>query len=292
MARRKTLDRWIHEALTDPEKDAKCSAIALLHLVGMQTKEVYSVKIGGTSAWEPKALADLFNDKATAFCQDMPGVQQFNLIAFYGGKAESEAAHHFVINNVPAEGGLGTEPPTEMGQKMQTMRQTEMVFQAAYRKQAHLDEMHMRVIEQQSRMLNDMMVRYKDAFDVLEKMRIAQLDGDHTRRMVELEYQRKSDERKKLMEVGPALINTIAGQEIFPQSTADTALIEAFIEGIVENGGGDMSKIAGIVPPALLGPLAARIEQHMNKKAKLAEETTQLARYTGPPEKDVVGGAE
>jgi hypothetical protein len=59
MKGRKTLDMWIKEALTDPDKDGKCSMISLVHMVGAQEKEIHTTKFSPGKTWDDKELASI-----------------------------------------------------------------------------------------------------------------------------------------------------------------------------------------------------------------------------------------
>lgn len=289
---RKSIQAWIHEAMVDPDKDDPISMMALVHMTGQQTREIHTTKFSSGKSWEAKALAEMFRGKAETYSQDLSGVQTFNLLAFYGGRSEPQAAFPFIVNSVadPANAHLSTEPPTAEGKAMQGMRQTEMLFQQTYRRQAAQDDYTLRLLEIQNRMLSETMSENREMFVVMKEMMMTTALNQHQHKMKELEYQRSSEERKKFLTFVPPLVNTILGRDVFPQSTEDTALIESIADSLSEE---DVMKIAGVIKPEMLGPLMARVEKALIKKRKEDEHDTQLkgilAKSIENPEADAAG---
>ncbi len=296
---RKSLAKWIDEALVDREKEAPISAIALVHMVGQQRQELHTVKIGATGNYEGKDLEGLFRGKAEAYSQDLGTVQMFALIAFYG-KNQGEAIQPFSVTPVinPESAGLSTEAPTPEGRLQQQMRWADAGQMQVYRRQQAQDEMSIRMLEQQDRMLmrsqamvEKLMADNMGYFDFVKNLLAERDEKHHSREMERLNYERSTGERQKLIGFAPALINTILGRDIFPQATEDTALIETIAESIDEDM---IAKLAALdLPPALMGPLASRIMRAMEKKEKeKAAKNKRLPGYSGPAEDDIAGGGK
>jgi hypothetical protein len=284
---KKSLASWLDEAMSDQDKDGSLSMIALVHMVGLQQKELHVTRFSSGKQWSPKDLATMFQDKAETYAQDLPGIQTFQLLAFYG-KDQPEAYLPFTINqNIEPANGLGTEPPNEQGQRQQSMRHTEMLLSQVYRRQQVMDDHSMRMIERQGSMIERLVQENQEAFSIMKEMMMEAATQNHERRMRELEFERSTAERKKWLSYAPALLNTVLGREIFPQSTADTALIEAVADSLTEE---DMMKLASTLKPELMGPLAHRLTQYMQKKNREAEEAKKLAQLRSPdPENDAAG---
>jgi hypothetical protein len=270
-----TLEQWINEAVHDPDKvDASgkrraCTAIVLVHMVGMQQKEVHPVKFGDQPP-DAKALGAMFMRKAQNFVQDIKGVQTFNLIAFYGG-TEPEASHPFIINSLGEDhnGQLATEGPTTQGALQMGMRHAEMIIQQAYRKQEVQDNTMMQLIGILSKE-NTMLRRENlDALTIVKQVIIDKANDAHKHKMEQLEFQRKSEERAKWLKFAPALINTLLGKEVFPQNVEDTAIIETVADNLTEE---QAMKLSTMLPPEILGPMMGRIVRHL--EAKKAREAT------------------
>lgn len=284
---KKTLASWIREAMADQDKDGQCSMISLVHMVGQQQKEIHTTKFGPGKQWNENELADMFRNKAETYCQEIPGMQTFQLLAFYGGRTEPEAFMPFVVNVNQDTGGLATEPPTEQGKTQQSMRHTEMLLQQVYRRQQTLDEFTMSMITRLGGMVERLTEENHDAYNIVKEMLMQKALDDHNRKMDQLRFERETQERKKWMSYAPPLVNMILGREVFPQSTADTALVESIAESLNEE---DITKLAGSLKPELWGPLAHRMHQFMLKKKKEQADLEAARALMSPdPEADAAG---
>lgn len=273
MRKKQSLADWINEALVDPDKGGPCTAISLAHMLGVHPQEVHTKRVVAGQTIVPRDLADIFQRKAESYCQDLQGAQTFKLLAFYG-KNEAEATHPFMINGAFDLGGNVTEAPTPTGEKMQSMRHQEMMVQMAYRAIAQNQESLIR----QNQMLADrcetLQRENHDAYDIVRDIIQRQVTEQHEQRMEALRFERATAERKKWLSFAPALINQLLGREIFPQATADTALVESICDSMSAE---QVEKLAGALPPELWGPLANRMNAHMDKKHREAEAMKQLA---------------
>jgi hypothetical protein len=290
MAKRTTLDAWIQDAMTDPDKE-RITRFTLVQMQGTGHLEIHTYKFASEkSSADPKQLANMFRGKAETYAQDLPGVQTFNLWAYYG-KEEPEARQPFTVNVAidPMAGGLYTEPPTDQGLTMQKMRQNEALMQQVYRRQQVQDEWVIRWAEMQSRENERLRREGIDREQIMLDMMRQNILNDHTMRMDALKYHRETEERKKWLQFAPALVNQLLGTEIFPQSTEDSALIEGIAEHISE----DHLKMLGSlgIPDALLGPLAGRVQKALKAKREENETMRALPMYKGSGEDDVTGGA-
>lgn len=272
-ARKKvTLTAWIREAMAEEVDGSKVTVISLCHMVAQQSKEIYSVKFG-SKVVTAEDLGAVFQSKAETYAQDLSGAQTFQLIAFYGTKDPS-AFHPFVIQ--PAlnpDALLPSEPATESGRTQQGMRHAEMVFQSAMRKQEHLDRMTLEYAQLQHNNARDLMATNMATFNMLKELLMAQALNTHELRMKELNHERETDERKKWLSYIPLLANTLLGRELFPQSTADTVLMEQIVENIDPDTIGILGQF---VKPELMGPLMARFEE-IHKKKRIAAENRKAA---------------
>lgn len=289
MAKRKSLDKWIHEAITDSDKDTTLTQITLYHMRGMQPIEIHTWKVRPGA--DPKQVAEMFQDKANAYAQDLEGNQMFNLMAFYG-KSTPEAQMPFAVR-VEADvhnSGLSTEAPTDQGERQQRMRWTEMQLGQVYRRQQVMDEHSIRMIERQSQMIDSLMAERFTAANMIVEMMTRQMDNNHRLEMERLQYQRQSEERQKLLQLAPALVNSLTGKEVFPQTAADSALIDTIATSLDEN---HLAKLMELdLPPALMGPLAERVLKARQKKEQEEAARRALPSYKGDPADDVKGGAE
>ena len=279
MARR-TLAEWLTLVVGDPDKE-RVTRIVLVHMTGMQWTEIDTFKFSETGACEPKVLEQRFRGRAEAYSQDLSGVQTFNIWVFYGAATEPGARQPFVVQNEAdhTKGGLMTEPPDAQGQTMQRMRHNEMLLQQVYRRQQNMDDMSLRRDEHNERIRHTLMQENMDMFGMMKDLMMQMSSQQHERQMQAMQYQRSSDERKKLLQFAPALVNTLMGKEIFPQSAEDTALIETLAEHVTEEQVQMLGALG--IPPEAVGALSARIAKAMKEKREAAEAVRALPVYKG-----------
>lgn len=269
---------WIREVMADQHDGKFCSAIACTHKEGNQDTEVYSVKFSDDKTWDAKDLAELFSRKAESHVAEIPGTQLFFLYAFYGDGGEPKGRRAFRINNNDVEFGYGgTEPPTPQGGLMQSMRHSENAYQFSMRHTQYLMDKQYGMIEM---LVRQNTVLMRENVDALQVAKLTLLER------AQFEAERMKEEGKKQMgleflKLLPPLVNKALGREVFPQSTADTKLIETVISKLGEN---DMEKLAGILPPELMGLIAARGAQYFEEKNRaraLAESAVLSKKQVG-----------
>ena len=297
MRQRVSLERWIHDALTDPDKEEKCSMISLVHVVGQNNqKEIHTTKFGSGKVWAEKDLAEMFRGKAQTYCQDLPGVQTFQLMAFYGGSTQPTAFMPFTEGGKTDYDGLMTEPPTPEGRLQMNKRNEQALISQVYRRQAQMDDYAIRIqetmckgMQQAIHAMQECTRENREAFGIVKDMLMEKALDNHKHNMAQLEYERSTAERRKWMQWAPALLNTVLGRNIFPQETADTSLVESIADALSDD---DVMKLAGAIPPHLMGPLAARMEAYYKKKNAEKEELKALALSAAKvrdPEADAAG---
>lgn len=269
---RKSLETWLRETINETVEEQPCSQVSLVHMVGNQPKELHSVKFGGGKSHDLKDLANMLRNRAEAYSQDLPGVQTFQLLGFYG-KAEPQAFQPFTIQPMAEMNGLTTESPTETGRLQQSMRTQDALIAQVYRRQSVMDEHAMSIMSMQSRMLMEALGENRAMFSAFKEILVEQATRSHEHKMKEAAFVRASDERRKFLEYAPVLINTILGKEVFPQSKHDTVLMETIVENISDE---QVQLLATIVKPELAGPLMERFTQIRAKKTK-EEENRQKA---------------
>jgi hypothetical protein len=279
MAGRKTIATWIREAISDSDKDEAFSAISLVHMRGSAQDEVHSKKV--SAGWNIGEVADMFQSKAETYAQDLPGVQTFKLLAFYGSN-DPKAFYPFSVNGLAAHEGMATEAPTQAGSLQQTMRQNEIMFQANQRQM-------MLIMDQTYRFMQSMAEREMrsreeadDAREMILEVARKQIENNHERAMQEHKYARETGERDRILGLLPALANTITGREVFPQSTADTDLLEKIALAVPPEY---VQAMAGQLPPALAGVLMQRFAKVYEDREKALKVKASLPITTS--EKDL-----
>ncbi len=290
IGKRITLDSWINEALTDPDKAGPCTMISLVHMQGPNgQREIHTAPI--TEGKTPKILAALFEGKAQGYAQDLAGIQTFNLLAFYGS-SEPQAYHPFSISGEAFHPGLATESPDSTGITQMLMRHVEIKEKLHVQERVTIFDALLQTVEFLNRQCSKLSEDNAEAFAIMKEIMLEKTLNQHDLRMKELAFERSTNLQDKLMKIAPAMVNSVAGREVFPQGTADTAILESVAEHITP----DMLNMlvsTGTFPPEVAGLLTDRFTQITEAKVKNAERVKQLAaqsRVVGAdPEADAAG---
>lgn len=277
---RVTVEQWIKEALSDPDKGKPCSALALVHAraMGTGTDEVHAKELKTTES--ASQLASFFINKACGHAQDMAGIQTFRLLAFYG-ENEPRATFGFTVFEGQLTAGEQTpwskHEPTQTGLLAQLMKHNENVMgQYTVVTQGMLGMLMQRDAAHQVEKA-EMNVIMRDILLTMRK-------EDHAMALEQKKFQRETEERLMLGRALPSLLNFVSGREVVPESHADSQIIEALALK-VEPQHLQMLQQAGIVTPEQSMILANRFtkirEEHEQRRKALA--TVPAEEKTGEP---------
>jgi hypothetical protein len=290
--RKQALDQWIQEAITDTDKNGKCTALALVHMVGVIEKEIHARKLPDKIALDSIfEMAEMFRGKAQSYAEGLAGAQQFQMLAFYADRKQAQGFYPFMEQGYTQMEGLATEGPTPQGLLQQMMRHNEVMTQSYVRKDAILMEYMGKMIEQQANIIFQTRRENIESFGMVKELILALSVQKHDRRMEELTYERETSQRDALYKVVPALINGATGREVIPQSNADTSLVEMLIDKVAKKGPAALQVLSQLEldGPSMMA-LATRIEQGMKARA-LAEHAKSANGVDIDGESDVNGGA-
>jgi hypothetical protein len=266
--RRNPLTDWLHSALSDPEKAHPCSALLLAYETRAGDEEVQTVKFQSGTQWRPEELADRLYSIACEHCKDDRGIEhRYKLFAFYGSD-EPQNVKRFTLSPMGDELQFVGETPDARGAMQQGQRLLETMAQGTFRLLGQLvgsaaqETMHLRrALHEANEMTMTLM------------MKIA--DKDHERQIELLKFQRETEERQMWYSYAPLLINTILDREVFPQGTVDTKIVEAAAENLSVE---DLQALSQKLPPHLWGPLAARLDKALKKKADAKEKGDRVLK--------------
>lgn len=283
MARRKSLEAWIRETLTITAEECgkQCDALTLAHTTGSggHLKEIHTIKFNGGRSWDARTLAERFQGIAETHAQDAPGPQYFQLGCLFEGDNTPTAFLPFVVNNQPPDLNGTTEAPDGRGQVAQAMRHNESVLSLVFARQQRMDDMMMQTINQLSNRLNaesaasdNLRGQLADAFEVMSEIVVERADRNHVHRMAELQFERQSAERERLIQLAPALLTMLTGKELLPQASADTALIDAIAAHITPE---QAMMLAQSFPPQVVALIMDRFSRAADKRKALEKGETQ-----------------
>lgn len=276
MARTKqTLAEWIKEAMNDADKLSleteevkKCTGFSLVHLAsGVHEKEIHSVRLG-SKAHSAEELGRLFMHKAESYCQELPGVQLFTLLAFYNNETTPAARHPFRIQGEIAYEGTGTEAPTAMGLTQQQMRHTEGLVSGSFRQNAMTFEVLLELTREQAMEARTTRKENTELVNMMKELMMQNLQLQYSNSM---QLATRND-ISKLIGMAPALVNSIAGKEVFPTSSADTAIMEALAQSMTPD---QVRQFAAALPPQVMPHVMNRITEIL--KSKMESQKAQAA---------------
>lgn len=265
-------DKWIAEVVNELQDGAPCSSLSVSHREGSLTKEIYSIIITKDTKINPMEVSELLRKKAENHVQDLPGNQLFELQARYGGRSDCSVRLPFRISGTSEAMYGETEPPTPEGKQMQSMRWGEFGHQFWAKQVTEL----VRIGIDRERVLSDtvqkLTVENREAFDLLKNAILQQASNQHQYRLEEMRFQRESMVYSELARYAPALLNTVTGRELIPQSSADSALVESMIEHLTPQ---QIEAMKHTFPPKVFAVIMARANEYWSKKVAAEKTATE-----------------
>lgn len=266
---KKTLEAWLAECLT---RETKCTALLCIQKIGSSDQEVWKLELPEGKQWDYKELGEIFVNKAAVRVQEEPGSHLFHMLAFFGGNLPGDM-FPFRVNSSAELGGGATEEPTERGARAQSMRHAEAAFQSSFRHTQYLIQATLEMNRDLMKGMRESMSERADALELVQKVVLAHAANQSELRMKEMAYMRTVQLEAAAAKFLPALTNTIAGREVFPQSTEDTALVEMLLNSFGED---QIKLLAATLRPEAQAILATRAAAFYKAKRE-AEETAARA---------------
>jgi hypothetical protein len=282
MARKyQTIEQWIDECLSDKDKDKPCNAFALIHM-GVPQKEVHTWPLDGKTH-TAKGLSAIVMAKAEGFAQDLPGIQNFTLQAFFG-TPEPQAWHPIrVINGEISRGGDFeiSETPDARGLNAQLMRHLEAKEKLLV---GFVSGVASAWAQERVKLYEELTESYTLNRELILKIG----EQHHLQEMEKLKFQRATAERLELMQHAPALVNVLTGREVLPSEHADAALLDNIARKVKPEMVQQLVTL-GIVPEQLAGPLMARIASVHQRDAAQKKALAEAVPLNSDPVKEVQG---
>lgn len=274
MARKRvTVEQWITQALADTDKGGPCSGMSLVYIKQVGHEEIHTKQFSGQTQ-DASQLAQFFIDRATGYAQDLPGLQTFRLLAFYG-KQEPQASFPFTVSDgeLTAGGDIpwAKHEPTQAGLLGQLMKHNEQLVAMAI---SITQTTAVAAIQREEAMRKEVAEAQLIVRDVIFNMR----KETHEMHMAQLQFQRSTQERQMLGKAIPSIINHLAGRDVMPEEMADTALIDAMAMKVKPEHLQQLAQF-GVIPAEMLPLLAARFQKAHEKR-----QAEEQALRSLPPE--------
>lgn len=286
--KKQSVDQWVQSVITEEIEGKKCSAIALLHLkgVGGATEEITTKPIEGTI--DVAEVANFLIGRAEGFSQDLPGLQTFKLIAFYGTN-EPHNPFHFTTSdgNVTSrtEIMMSAHEPTPTGLLGQLMKHNEALI--AQNNQLVTANMTMAngVLAMCFGPQGVIQASIRAQLETVEIVKDVNLDMFRQRRELALEEHKAVSDlqtRKAIIDAIPHMVNRFTGHEVFDENTNRAKAFETLalkftpkdIEFLISIG--KLSQEEGLI-------LSAQCAAILEEKRKEAEALKKVPTEEGNP---------
>ncbi len=275
--------QFLQECLHEILEEGTPSQLVLQHSNAMgQDIVVLHIK-SGTAQWTNEMqMADNFFRVAQRYASGMPGMQQMQLLCFFG-------THDQPLRRLPfgmpgalqfgaVPGGLATEAPNGVGQTQQQMRLLEIIAQGSLTKDRHMFEMQVAWIAHLQEYIKDREARVRDAEGNERELYVALkgLVGTFVElsTKIQLEVIKAKNSAVLIQEMTrmlPFAINGVTGRTVFPVAAADSTMFRSlvrFIDSSGDDGKGkliaELSKMATNAGPEAEGAFAmflARLDE-------------------------------
>lgn len=230
--RRQTVESWIQTVIAEVIDGRPCTAVTCLHLKGMggATEEVVTRPLEGPI--NVKELADHLLGRAEGFSQELPGLQTFKLLAFYGSN-EPHNPFHFTVSDgniiSRSEAMQSAHEPTPTGLLGQLMKHNEgLVAQNMMLTQSNM-QMAQSIIGMCLGPQGIIAQSRQTEIEAISVVRDATLDMFKQRKEARLEEIKAVQElqtRKAITEAIPHMVNRWTGREVFSETGNKAAILD------------------------------------------------------------------
>lgn len=291
--KRQTVDDWVQSVTSEVIDNKPCSAIALLHLKGMggATEEVTTKPIEGTV--NSKELADHLVGRAEGFSQDLPGLNTFKLIAFYGTN-EPHNPFHFTTSDGTvmsrSETMMSAHEPTPTGLLGQLMKHNESLMSQNNQLVSGVMAMANATISMCFGPAGVVQASIKSQLEAVDVVKDAMLDMHKQRKELILEEAKAAQDlqtRKAVIDAIPHVVNRFVGREVFDEKTNDSKIIEGLALGVTPQdleflvSMGKLTKEQALI-------LAARFAEIVKEKQREAEAIKKVPSEDSQPKTGVL----
>ncbi len=261
------LSQTIRRMTAFKDGDKECALITLSHVQGTIKTALEKVIVTNAQPIEPRLVAEMFFGIAETHAEglDENEIQRYTIQAYVTGSNEPFTNQSFRID---VDNGVSSLVPSEKGMTHQHMRLVEGMFKICTLQSQALLEAQYRMIDRVMKQNEKLMEESADVMEIGKTFIMEKAADEQTKRMELMKSDRNTKLLTKALDIGPSLINQITGKEVFPQSKADTALIESFAESITEE---QASKLIAVLSPEQAGLLFSRFAEVLKKKREAKE---------------------
>ena len=218
--KRMSVEEWVTSALAETPEGKSCTAITLLHMKGLggQSEEVKSRPISGPQ--NPADLAEFFMARASGYSQDLPGLQDFKLLAFYGTNTPGDT---FLFTMSDGKQVARTEAmnahhePTPTGTLQQTMKHLENMTSLCLQSITQTQTMMNGILGMWAKEREDIRRTEIETIGIVRHATLSMLKERQDTRIMEIQAAQEMQTRKLVADAVPHLINRWTGREVFSE---------------------------------------------------------------------------
>jgi CheY-like chemotaxis protein len=181
-----------------------------------------------------KGMASDILERAQSDADGMGGLQRYVLIPYEKGVAKGTGRLAFRLSGQDEDfdGGEGEEAPTHTGQVKQLMRHNEALARINTQGFAALLGSLERRVARQDDLIEHLITKQMDAFEVIERARSEENERDI--RLLEATGKEKRTDLlfEKIQTLLPVLINRIAGKRVMDSEDPTVMMIRSVAEGL------------------------------------------------------------
>jgi hypothetical protein len=235
--------------------------------------EIQSTRLNDGKQWTADLLADLMIGRAEQSVQDKGGIKhEFDIEAYFDNNARSGAHHLFYVQDGELlSGGTArniTDAPNAQGLVAMAMNNMSKAYAMIENMAKWSVESSIKREENYLKREREMHSELFDAYKIVREQMLQQEASGHEMRLKELQVKKSLQLQQELLKLSPLLLNTLSGQDLMPQQSADSVIVESMAEVLTPemiNG----LVAGGIIPQEKAALLTMRLAQ-INEK-KLAE---------------------
>lgn len=181
--------------------------------------------------------------------ESLGGHQRYLLLAYFKGadKPLGRCGFRMEAGDDEDEGDeeLASEPANAKGLVAQTMRHQEATMRTSIMGHNHMMSMMQRTIDSQQDTINALLKEKFDSIKLIEEMLSLKQERDLEARKALHAEEMKEAGFKKLMLLGPSLVNRVVGKKVLPEETTPMQeTLKAFAESLTME---QMEKLQGVL---------------------------------------------
>jgi hypothetical protein len=244
------IEKWVRKQLTDPsitnDGERKVLAFAVMHTTVGVAKEVETFKLGSKPI-EPKQIAErlsgIIDDHAEGISREESGshVEQYEIKTFFSDLPDHPqgcltVSRKTAMALMPSaeSGSSASEPPTPQGMARQDMRQKEGWMQFTLEMVARTYSAQVNIINALSARNAKLEDENYDAVELAKEMILEKAAIQGNNQIALEEAKLKGEQWKKILELGPHIVNRVAGREILPTEVANASMFKAIVADLVK----------------------------------------------------------